>query len=180
MKFESSTLGGKLFWQLPKKSSGKSKPLTDAQKERRKRLAKERKEKILAENREQAKRNAERSSGNDRNWFIGIVPDWLSQQKAEKLLEQEFRQTVVSSHLKSRAEVLLRQTPQWANVEEIGVFYKARDILNRIFGKGRYHVDHIIPLQGRTVSGLHVESNLRVITARENLSKNNSLIEDLI
>ena len=36
-----------------------------------------------------------------------------------------------------------------------------------------HHVDHIIPLQGAIVSGLHVEGNLRVITATENMIKRN-------
>ena len=37
----------------------------------------------------------------------------------------------------------------------------------------KYHVDHIIPLLGRLVSGFHVSGNLRVVLADTNLSKNN-------
>jgi hypothetical protein len=33
------------------------------------------------------------------------------------------------------------------------------------------HVDHVLPLCGRLVSGLHVAANLRIIPARENLTK---------
>lgn len=61
----------------------------------------------------------------------------------------------------------------WANLDAIRAAYELADAMTR--ETGRLHVvDHIIPLQGREVSGLHVETNLRVIEHRENAVKHNS------
>ena len=61
----------------------------------------------------------------------------------------------------------------WANRDAIIEIYRQAELMTRT--TGRLHVvDHIIPLQGRTVSGLHVETNLRVIEHHENARKHNS------
>jgi len=59
----------------------------------------------------------------------------------------------------------LQRTPRWADTKAIEEFYKSCP-------EG-YHVDHTVPLQGRTVSGLHVLNNLQYLPAQENLSKGN-------
>lgn len=58
-----------------------------------------------------------------------------------------------------------RQTPNWANVEKIKEIY-----LNCPKG---FHVDHIVPLKGNIVSGLHVEYNLQYLPAIDNIIKRN-------
>ena len=70
-------------------------------------------------------------------------------------------------------------TPKWLTTEhklEIRLKYRLAIELSRRTGV-RHAVDHIIPLQGDEVCGLHVPWNLEVVTQEENLKKSNKLID---
>lgn len=79
---------------------------------------------------------------------------------------------IASKQAKRRAQEL-KATPAWANLGAIRAMYEKAARISQETGIS-HHVDHIIPLQGRNVCGLHVESNLRIITAEENISKSNN------
>ena len=71
----------------------------------------------------------------------------------------------------------LQRVPPWVTMsdkERMQIIYEIRDNLELLDGT-QYHVDHIYPLQGALVSGLHVPNNLRIIPARDNISKGNRM-----
>jgi 5-methylcytosine-specific restriction endonuclease McrA len=71
-------------------------------------------------------------------------------------------------------------TPPWITKEQkqaIRRLYLAAMQLTKTTGE-RYVVDHIVPIHGEAVCGLHVPWNLRVITQEENLKKSNKLLLD--
>lgn len=67
----------------------------------------------------------------------------------------------------------LKATPAWADLEQIKRVYTTCAKISERTGV-EHHVDHIIPLQGKNVCGLHVEKNLAIIPAKMNLEKGNS------
>ena len=73
--------------------------------------------------------------------------------------------TYYYANLNKRRATKLLATPKFANLNKIKEIYKNCP-------KG-YEVDHIVPLRGKTVCGLHVEWNLQYLTSTENRRKGN-------
>lgn len=63
----------------------------------------------------------------------------------------------------------INRTPKWLTEFDL-------DYIKSIYAQAKFfgmHVDHIVPLQGKTVSGLHVPWNLQLLTPEDNLRKSN-------
>ena len=82
---------------------------------------------------------------------------------------QNNKEKYYANRAKYRAAKLER-TPKWANMLHIEEFYARCP-------EG-HEVDHIVPLQGERVCGLHVLENLQYLTVVENRSKSNKYEEE--
>ena len=92
-------------------------------------------------------------------------------------LNNKFRRTYDKA---IRRSAQLQRTPIWLtkfDYDYIKHIYIQAKELEKLDGIKR-HVDHIIPLQGKTVSGFHMPQNLQILTAKENTTKGNKLYDN--
>jgi 5-methylcytosine-specific restriction endonuclease McrA len=71
-----------------------------------------------------------------------------------------------------RRDILKQATPLWFERDKVQIVYKKRDELKQLWDVD-LTVDHVIPLQGKTICGLHCWLNLQLIERRENGRKHN-------
>jgi hypothetical protein len=98
-------------------------------------------------------------------------------QQKNKKWKSKNPNKVAAMDAKRRAAIILR-TPVWFTNDDqwmVEEAYELAKLRTQIF-KFPWHVDHIIPLQGKLVSGLHLPHNLRVIPASDNLRKSNQFV----
>lgn len=98
----------------------------------------------------------------------------LKQREKDKLWRQNNLDKDAAKTAKRRA-IKLKATPKWLNkshLRDIYSFYKQAKKMEQEFHQ-KYHVDHIVPLRGKTVCGLHVPWNLQILPEKANLEKSN-------
>lgn len=114
---------------------------------RKKKYNEANKEKIAARDKKYNEANKEKRSMHTRVWCIN----------------NPGRKSAINA---KRRAAKLRATPPWSDLVYIKSIYEKA-------AEAGMHVDHIIPLQGDLVCGLHVEHNLQLLTLSENSSKGN-------
>lgn len=121
-----------------------------------------------------AQANPDKVSKTTKNWHAANKDRKTQTDKEWALLNPHVR---AASSAKRRAAKLLR-TPAWLTPEEIAAIkalYERAKQLEAETGIA-HQVDHILPIQGRKVSGLHVLANLQILTATENRQKLNKWV----
>lgn len=85
----------------------------------------------------------------------------------------------INALVSARKKYIKQRTPKWVNTEEMWLIKEVYDLSTKRTKMTGFvwHVDHIIPLQGKTVSGLHVMANLQVIPGVDNIRKKNKYAE---
>lgn len=105
--------------------------------------------------------NKDRKNAQKKIWKLNN-PEKVKESNRESIKRCRDR---VNKNSKNYRKLLKLRTPKWANIDKIKLIYKNKP-------KG-YSVDHILPLRGKNVSGLHIETNLRYMVTIENIKKNN-------
>lgn len=98
--------------------------------------------------------------------------------KAKRKRYRQENAGLLNYHTAKRHAQKLQATPPWLTKEqkaEIRAIYVECRRLQEETGVA-HNVDHIHPLQGATVCGLHVPWNLQILTQVENCAKHNSLV----
>jgi hypothetical protein len=93
-------------------------------------------------------------------------------QKAARRLYRQANKGLIAAHASKRKALKLQATPAWANHDAIKAIYREAEMVSRRT-RTPHHVDHIVPLKGANVCGLHVEYNLQILPAAENVKKSN-------
>lgn len=83
-----------------------------------------------------------------------------------------------AEHNARRRRGTIVATPRWADLDRIRAFYAVSQILTIVTGV-RHNVHHIVPLTSPIVCGLHVETNLDVLTAVDNIRRHNRAWPDM-
>lgn len=123
-------------------------------------------EKHAAYNRAWAKANVDSVNATKRRRLERDPDRFYAQARERSRLFYQRHPTLVNANAAAHRAQRLKRHCEWADKEALRFFYECRP--------AGCHVDHIVPLQGDLISGLHVETNLQWLPAIENVRKGNS------
>jgi len=98
----------------------------------------------------------------------------LARKRYNETKERKAKQAAYEAH---RRAAKLKATPKWlteTHLAHIAAYYECAAAISAYLGT-QMDVDHIVPLKGKEVCGLHVPWNMQVMQHIGNVSKNNKL-----
>ena len=138
-----------------------SRVLTPEQKARKLEMQRIRRAKRTVEQKEEDKRKLQAYRESNKEKYAATQKCWVAENRDRK-----------RALVNARRKRVLRQSPPWADREKLTGYYRLAQLMS--FSPNlKFHVDHVIPLKGENVSGLHCESNLQLLPEKENIRKSN-------
>jgi hypothetical protein len=129
------------------------------------------KKKINAANKTYRENNSEKMKERNRKYYHDNIE---KEHIRSKTYRENNKGKGVARNAKRRAAKRLA-VPKWHEESQIKLLYIKRDELSKLWNI-QLHVDHIVPLQGENVCGLHCWDNLQLLEATLNISKSNNHI----
>lgn len=123
-------------------------------------------------NKERGEQKRDEWSANNKERVAAIKRAWYERNKAGALANAKAWKAKNPGSQYQEASMRRQAKPVWANDFFIKEAYALAKLREHRCG-GRWHVDHIVPIKSSVVCGLHCETNLRVIPAKENIAKGN-------
>jgi hypothetical protein len=135
------------------------------------------KEKVLLQSKQWRTENKERYVESTRQYNKKYRLETCEQRREYDKERAKVHKGYFAAKTRKRYAAKLRRTPPWLSknqLKQIQIEYDLAAWASEVMGF-KYHVDHIVPLQGKHVCGLHVPWNLQVIPATDNIKKGNRI-----
>ncbi len=115
--------------------------------------------------------NKEKHAAQMRAYYENHKNEYIEREKQLKKINPGYFTKKSATYKASKVNA----TPSWltkGDLDNIKLIYIEAAERSQRDGI-KYHVDHLVPLHGKTVSGLHVPWNLQILEATKNMSKGN-------
>lgn len=140
---------------------------------KRRKYVEKNKEQLLKKSNERHALNRDRNLKKQRQWYAQN-----KERTANKSKEWRQNNSYMCMYYNAKRRARVKQSSfLWLNSQqqaEIKELYQKAKQMNIEAGYIKYHVDHIVPINGKNVCGLHVPWNLQILNSIDNIKKRNN------